>query len=246
MIEASAVGVLAAFGAGVVSFLSPCVAPLLPGYLTLISGSAGALVPAGGPAVSAPSRLRLFWPSLIFVAGFTLVFVSLGAAASVFGDALRVHRNDLARIAGLVMVLMGVVVLWGARAPFLMRERRFHLKPRAFTASEVLLLGMAFGFGWTPCFGPILASILVYTSTAETVREGTLLLFAYSLGLGLPFLLAGLGLGQLRGVIRAVGRHAGFVVAFSGLALIIIGTLFLTGQMFRLAIAGQRFFGGIG
>ncbi|RIK44601.1 MAG: cytochrome C biogenesis protein [Chloroflexi bacterium] len=246
MIEASAVGILAAFGAGIVSFLSPCVAPLLPGYLTLISGSAGVLAPAGGPALAQPTRLRLFWPSLIFVSGFTLVFVSLGAAASVFGDLLRVHRYELARIAGLVMILMGLVVLWGSRAPFLMRERRFHLTPRAFTSSEVLLLGMAFGFGWTPCFGPILASILVYTSTAETVREGTLLLFAYSLGLGLPFLLAGLGLGQLRGVIRAVNRHAGLVIAFSGITMIVIGSLFLTGQMFRLAIAGQRLLSGIG
>lgn len=246
MIEASAVGMMAAFGAGVISFLSPCVAPLLPGYLTLISGSAGVLAPAGGPALASPSRLRLFWPSLIFVAGFSLVFVSLGAAASVFGDALRVHRYDLGRIAGLVMVLMGLVILWGSRAPFLMRERRFHLTPRAFTSSEVLLLGMAFGFGWTPCFGPILASILVYTSTAQTVREGTLLLAAYSLGLGLPFLLAGLGLSQLRGVIRAVNRHAGLVVAFSGATLIVIGMLFLTGQMYQIAIAGQRFFSGVG
>jgi cytochrome c-type biogenesis protein len=103
-----------------------------------------------------------------------------------------------------------------------------------------LLLGMAFGFGWTPCFGPILASILVYTSTAETVREGTLLLTAYSLGLGVPFLVAGLGLGQMQQVVRWVGRHAGAVVVFSGVTMIMLGTLFVTGQMFRLAIYGQK------
>jgi cytochrome c-type biogenesis protein len=138
------------------------------------------------------------------------------------------------------MILMGLVIIWGARMPFLMRERRFHFTPRSFTASEVLLLGMAFGFGWTPCFGPILASILVYTSTAETVREGTLLLAAYSLGLGLPFLLAGLGLGQLQGLLRAVRRHAQLVVSGSGATLILLGLLFVSGQMYHIAIAGER------
>jgi cytochrome c-type biogenesis protein len=143
------------------------------------------------------------------------------------------------------MILMGAVVLWGARMPLLMRERRFHLTARSFTPSETLLLGMAFGFGWTPCFGPILASILVYTSTAETVREGTLLLTAYSLGLGLPFLIAGLGLGQMQQFVRWVGRHAGAVVAFSGVTMIVLGTLFVTGQMFRLAVYGQRLMSGL-
>ncbi len=104
---------------------------------------------------------------------------------------------------------------------------------------------MAFGFGWTPCFGPILASILVYTSTADTVRHGTLLLAIYSLGLGVPFLLAGLGLGQLQAVIRAVSRHGNIVIGVSGAALIILGVLFVSGQMFHLAIAGQRVLGGL-
>jgi cytochrome c-type biogenesis protein len=243
----SNVGLLTAFLAGLASFLSPCVAPLLPGYLTLISGSASTPTLTAGPtqAMAAPARLRLFWPSALFVAGFSLVFVSLGASASLFGDALQVHRRGLGQLAGLVMIVMGLVVLWGARAPFLLRERRFHMTPRSFTSSEVLLLGMAFGFGWTPCFGPILASILVYTSTADTVRHGTLLLAVYSLGLGVPFLLAGLGLGQLQTVIRAVSRHGNVVVGVSGAALIVLGVLFLSGQMFQLAIVGQRVLGGL-
>jgi cytochrome c-type biogenesis protein len=230
------VGLLAAFGAGIASFLSPCVAPLLPGYLTMLSGSTGAVTQAG-------SRMRLFWPSLLFVLGFSLVFVTLGASASVFGDVLDSYRQPLTRISGLVMILMGIVILWGSRLPFMMRERRFHLSRQTFTPAETLLLGMAFGFGWTPCFGPILASILVYTSTAETVREGTLLLAAYSLGLGVPFLAAGLGLGQFQRGVKALSRHGGTIVAVSGGALIVIGVLFVSGQMFRLASASQRLLG---
>jgi cytochrome c-type biogenesis protein len=237
MSDASSVGLLAAFGAGVLSFLSPCVAPLLPGYLALISGTTG-------DSQSGDQRLRLFWSSVLFVAGFSLVFVSLGASASVFGDLLDTWRQTLARISGAVMILMGIVILWGMRLPFMMRERRFHPRIRSFSASETLLLGMAFGFGWTPCFGPILASILVYTSTAETVREGTLLLASYSLGLGVPFLLVGLGLGQFQRFVRSVGRHTRVVVSLSGASLILIGVLFLSGQMFRLALAGQRLLGG--
>jgi cytochrome c-type biogenesis protein len=231
------IGLLAAFGAGIASFISPCVAPLLPGYLTMLSGS------TGGVATASDNRLRLFWPSLIFVLGFSLVFVTLGASASVFGDVMASYRQGLMRLSGVVMVLMGVVVIWGSRLPFMMRERRFHLSRQSFTPAETLLMGMAFGFGWTPCFGPILASILVYTSTAETVREGTLLLAAYSLGLGVPFLAAGLSLGQFQRGVRALSRHGGTIVAVSGAALIVIGVLFMTGQMYRLAVAGQRLVG---
>lgn len=232
MSAAPTIGLLTAFGAGVLSFLSPCVAPLLPGYLTMITGSA-----TGG----ATSRLRLFWPSALFVVGFSLVFISLGASASVFGDLLASYRRPLTQVSGIVMILMGAVVLWGVRVPLLMRERRIHFTPREFSPSEILLLGMAFGFGWTPCFGPILASILVYSSTVETVRQGTLLLAAYSLGLGIPFLLVGLGLGQFRRLARAAGHHAKIVVGFSGVTLIALGVLFVTDQIFRISIAGQRF-----
>lgn len=227
------IGLLAAFGAGIVSFLSPCVAALVPGYLTMLSGSASSVERAA-------NRMRLFWMSLLFVLGFSLVFVTLGASVSVFGNLLATYRQPLTRISGTMMILMGIVIIWGARMPFMMRERRFHLSRQTFTPAETLLMGMAFGFGWTPCFGPILASILVYTSTADTVREGTLLLAAYSLGLGVPFLVAGLSLGQFQRGLTAMSRHGGAIVAVSGGALIAVGVLFVTGQMFRIAIATQR------
>ncbi len=235
MNEAGTIGIVAAFAAGLVSFLSPCVAPLIPGYLALISGNA---VLNSGVATD---RNRLLFTSLAFVAGFTLVFVTLGASASAFGDlVLADYRQTLTRIAGLVMIIMGLILLWGFRIPWLMSERRFHFAPRQFTLSETLLVGMAFGLGWTPCFGPILAGILAYTSTVEGVREGTLLLTAYSLGLGLPFVAAGFGIGHYDRLLRFLTRHMRTVVLFSGSAMILVGVIFLTGQVFRFSIYGQR------
>lgn len=235
MIGLSIAGLLAAFGAGVISFLSPCVAPLVPGYLTLITGS------SGDESDAAARKWRFLMPSIVFVLGFTLVFVTLGASASVFGTFLDDHRTRLIQVSGAVMLLMGLVMLWGFRMPLLMRERKFHLTPRRFTSSETLLMGMVFGLGWTPCFGPILASILVVTSTVEGVRQGTLLLFAYSLGLGLPFILAGLGLSRFQQVVRFFTRRAQLVGTLSGVTLIALGVLFMSGQVFRIAIVSQRF-----
>jgi len=235
MTDASTLSLLTAFGGGLASFLSPCVAPLVPGYLALISGAAGAA------PTTTQERYRVFSTSLIFVAGFSLVFVALGASVSAFGDLLFAdYRQYVARISGALMILMGVVLLWGFRFPFLMAERKLHYEPRTFTHAETLLLGMAFGFGWTPCFGPILASILAYTSTVEGVQQGTLLLVAYSLGLGLPFLLAGLGVSHFRQLLSFITRNMGVVVAASGVTLILVGALFVSGEVFRIAIVSQR------
>lgn len=237
MIGLSIAGLAAAFGAGVVSFLSPCVAPLVPGYLSLITGSVGETTDV------ARRRMQFLIPSIIFVAGFTLVFVTLGASASVFGSFLDDHRRGLIQVSGGVMLVMGLVVLWGFKVPLLMRERKLHFTPRRFTGSETLLMGMVFGLGWTPCFGPILASILAFTSTVDGVRQGTLLLFAYSLGLGLPFIAAGLGLSQFQHVVRFFVRRAQAVAIVSGGTLILLGILFLSGQVFRISIVSQQLLG---
>lgn len=236
MSELSGASLIAAFVAGVVSFLSPCVAPLVPGYLALITGT-------GGESPATLKKYRFLWPSLIFVAGFTLVFVTLGASASVFGNVLGEHRRLMIQISGGVMLAMGLIILWGLRIPVLMRERKFHFEPRSFTTSETLLMGMVFGLGWTPCFGPILASILAYTSTVETVRQGTVMLFAYSLGLGVPFIVAGLGLSHFQQVIRFFTRRARGVALVSGGTLVILGALFLSGQVFRISIVSQQLLG---
>lgn len=234
MTEASTVGLLGAFAGGLLSFFSPCVAPLVPGYLAMISGSMT-------DANTTRSRWSLFTTSAVFVAGFSLVFVALGASASAFGNLIFAeYRREMAQIAGFIMIAMGLVLLWGFRLPFLMSERKLHFTPRRFTHSETLLIGMAFGFGWTPCFGPILASIIALSSTVDGVREGTVLLAAYSLGLGVPFLLAGLGLGHFQRVLSFFTRHMGAVVASSATVMILVGVLFATGQVFRIALQTQR------
>lgn len=228
----------AAFIAGLISFLSPCVAPLVPGYLAMISGSAerGALLP----------ERSLNWPlmraSVAFVTGFTLVFVALGASAATLGGLVDTHRTSMIQVSGVMMILMGALMLGVFRLPWLLRERRWHLEARSFTASESVLLGIAFGFGWTPCFGPILAVILAYASTGETVRQGTMLLTAYALGLGLPFLLIGFGVGWFASVGNALRRASRFLTPLSGLVLVGLGVIFLTDRFFYVSIWTQRFY----
>ncbi|MBX6340834.1 MAG: sulfite exporter TauE/SafE family protein, partial [Thermomicrobiaceae bacterium] len=174
----------------------------------------------------------------------TLVFVWLGASASLLGGLVNEHRLLLNRLAGLVMIVMGLFVIGVLEVPFLYRERRFHpAVRRSLTRSETLLLGMAFGFGWTPCIGPLLASILVYTSAAETVGRGTLLLLVYSLGFAVPFVLAGVGISRALGAMRWVTRHYRAVSLVSGATLVAIGILFLTGRFFYFSIAAQRYLG---
>ena len=232
------VGVIAAFVAGIASCLSPCVAPLIPGYLALLSGSAS--VTQGQRRTATIPRLLV--TSVCFVAGFTLVFVTLGAAVSTLGAGLGDYRRPLARVSGVLMIVMGFVMLGVLRLPWLLRERRWHIQPRAFRPSETLLLGMAFGFGWTPCFGPVLAVILVYASTVDTVRQGTLLLFAYALGLGLPFIALGVGVGWSERLLHFTRRVSGPLNLVSGATLLVLGWLFVTDRFFFLNIATQRLY----
>jgi cytochrome c-type biogenesis protein len=234
--DVSSLGIVAAFVAGVISFISPCVAPLVPGYLSLISGTT-----VGDGSDATGNSRRILTSSLLFVVGFTLVFVVLGASASAIGE--FIDRQLLNRIAGVIMIVMGLFVIGALQLPWLYRERRFHpAVNRSLTRSETVLLGMAFGFGWTPCIGPLLASILIYTSAAETVGRGTILLLAYSLGLGLPFIIVGVGVGRALGAMRWVTRHYRAVSLVSGGTLILLGTLFVTDRFFYFSIAAQRFY----
>lgn len=237
MFDGPQIGLAVAFLAGFVSVVSPCVAPLIPGYLALLSGS----VTADG-ARNTGRDWRLIQTSVAFVAGFTLVFVTLGASVAVFGGLLDEYRRPMVRISGVLMLVMGLALLGVFRLPWLLRERRWHPEPRRFRPSETLLIGMAFGFGWTPCFGPVLAVILAYTSTVETVRAGTLLLVTYSLGMGLPFLLLGAGVGWFDRFARTLRRHSGVMNAVSGLTMLAIGGLFVTDRFFYVTIAFQRFY----
>lgn len=237
-VDLTLLGLMAAFAAGLLSFLSPCVAPLVPGYLSLISGAT-----VDGRDQTPEVRRRILSASLVFVSGFSLVFVTLGASASMLGGLVSEHQRTLNQVAGIFMIVMGVFVAGFLRLPWLYRERRFQMQAnRSLTTSEIMLLGMAFGFGWTPCIGPLLGSILIYTSAAQTVGKGTILLLTYSIGLGLPFIVVGFGIGRARRVMRWMTRHYQAVSLFSGATLILVGVFFLTNRMFYLSMWAQRFY----
>lgn len=216
-----------AFAAGFVSFLSPCVLPLIPGYVSFITGFTPAELADEKPTIS-----RVLVPSLLFVAGFTLVFVALGASASLLGSLLTPYRDVLAKVAAVLVIGMGVLVLGVIRVPGLYSEKRFDLsRTRSLGRAAAPVMGMAFAFGWTPCVGPILASILALAGTSSDVGRGTMLLLAYSAGLGVPFVLVGLLFGKLRGTMRFMSRHSLTVNRVAGTLLIVMGILMLTGQL---------------
>jgi cytochrome c-type biogenesis protein len=230
------VGYLSAVGAGAISFLSPCVLPLVPPYLCYMAGVSmddfrSGEGERGGAAVMAasPARLALINASFAFVLGFSTVFVALGAGASTIGGLLRVYQQELALVAGVLIIAMGLNFLGVIRIPLLSREARFQPggKPASMVAAYVM--GLAFAFGWTPCIGPVLGPILTLAGGRETVGEGALLLAAYSFGLGIPFLLAALFSGAFMRFLSRFRVHLGRVEKVMGGLLVIAGVLFLTG-----------------
>ena len=235
---APTVGWLLAFGAGLLSYFSPCVVPIVPGYLSLVSG-----VAIGSTPVSQRQTERVLVASILFVLGFSTVFVALGAAAGLLGGLLEGSRPVFTRVAGALMILMGLLVVGFVRVPFLARDYRVHFVDRAYGPIGVVAIGMAFGLGWTPCIGPILATILLYAGTAETAQEGATLLLVYSLGLGIPFVVSAIVLSRAVSGLGWVRRHLPTLNAVSGSLLVLIGTLFLLNQAYLLAYlsaASQR------
>jgi cytochrome c-type biogenesis protein len=227
-----------AFLAGLLSFLSPCVAPLVPGYLSFLAGSAG----VGVASASRGETERLLTVSILFVLGFTAVFVVLGAGAGLFGSLLETVRPQLNVVAGSVMILLGLVVGGLIRIPLLQEERRLLLIDRPFGPLGTVLLGMAFALGWTPCIGPILAAILYYAGAFETAEQGAVLLLAYSIGLGLPFIAVGLGWGRLLSLLSWAKGHGQVLNLSSGALLVGLGLLFVSNRVFYLNLLAQRFY----
>jgi cytochrome c-type biogenesis protein len=226
------VTLVAAFAAGLVSFLSPCVLPLIPGYVSFITGFTPAQMAEERPAIS-----RVLVPSLLFVLGFSFVFVALGASASYLGSLLAPYRSVLARAAAVLVVAMGVLMLGVIHLPGLYGEKRFDLsRTRSLGRAVAPVMGMAFAFGWTPCVGPILASILALAGSSSDVGQGTLLLLTYSAGLGVPFVLSGVLFGRLRGTMRFFSAHSQTINRAAGTLLIVMGVLMFTGQL--AAISG--------
>jgi cytochrome c-type biogenesis protein len=222
-----ALGPLVAFLGGLLSFLSPCVLPLVPSYLGFLTGFTL-------EEIGDRRRLALAHAAL-FVIGFSLVFVLLGASATALGTALKVNKEWIQRIGGGLIVLFGLYCLGILRLDFLGQERRLHLerKPLGFLGS--VLVGMAFGAGWSPCIGPILGGILSLAATEADLSRGLWLLIAYSAGLAVPFLLAALAVERFMRWFQRFRRHLHLVERVSGALLVAVGLLILTGQFTRLA-----------
>ena len=225
----SGIGVLTSFGAGVISFLSPCVLPLVPGYVSYVAGDALAI---SGEPVRPLAALRL---SFCFVLGFSTVFVILGASASSIGQLLLSYRQEESLIGGIIVLLLGLFMMGLAKVSWLEREFRLHPNLGGGRPIAAYVIGIAFAFGWTPCIGPVLGAILTTSAVGATVPQGVVLLSFYSLGLGLPFLAAALFTDalmlRLRG-LRRLGRNlqlgAGAIVAGMGVAM-------LTGELTSLS-----------
>jgi len=215
----------AAVGAGLLSFLSPCVLPLAPPYLCYLAGTT---VEALAEESETAARRDIFVASLLFVAGFGTVFVTLGATASVFGTLLRQWSHVLGIVAGIGIMAMGAHFLGAFRLSWMYREKRLEVaKPPGLWAAY--LMGLAFAFGWTPCIGPILAAILAVAGSEETVGQGALLLAAYAVGLGLPFVLAALAMERFLGFARGFRKQFARLEKAVGVALVLTGVAFLTG-----------------
>ena len=233
--------ILAAFAIGFVSFISPCVLPLVPGYLSAISGSSIAEIRAGEKRLS-----RILLPALIFCLSFTVMFVALGMTATGIGSTLRDHQQTLNTIAGLMIVLLGIFFM---ATPFVTRlNKDWHpdaLISRAGAGGPVIA-GLAFAIAWTPCVGPTLAAILAAASTADSVGHGGLLLFFYSLGLAIPFLLMAMAFDKAT-VAFSWLRDRYLVITFiSGAILILMGILILSGELTRLNVEAQQLLNSIG
>jgi cytochrome c-type biogenesis protein len=227
------VSFLGALGAGLLSFVSPCVLPLVPPYLCFIAGVSLDQLTEEPGAEGATGQI--FMAALAFVLGFSTVFVALGATATMLGQLVAQQFDLLAKIAGAVIIVLGLHFLGVFRIPLLYREARFHVQNRPAGMIGAYVIGLAFAFGWTPCVGPVLAAILFVAASEDTVLRGTVLLAGYALGIGIPFLLAALAARPFMAFMRRFRRHLAVVERVMGAALVGTGILFMTGSMVEIA-----------
>jgi cytochrome c-type biogenesis protein len=227
------VSIPAALIAGIVSFLSPCVLPLVPPYLIYLTGATIEHVATGEQA--AASKRAVMLSALMFVLGFSTVFIALGASASVIGGLIRAWSAQLSIAAGIVIIIMGLHFLGLTRIAFLMREGRLSI-PKPVGLGGAYVMGLAFAFGWTPCIGPILAAILSVAAAEATVTKGAGLLAVYSAGLGIPFLLAAFMIEQFSSLLARLKRHLASVERAMGVLMVLTGVTFLTGSMSDISV----------
>jgi cytochrome c-type biogenesis protein len=212
-----------AFIAGLASFLSPCMLPLVPIYLSQLVGQSIYQSTGGQQAFS--TRLTTFLHAIMFVCGFTLAFVALGATASSLGGFLQAHQFQLRQIGGILLVIIGLHMMGVLKIPFLYWQKRFEFRPTRPSYTGSLVIGIIFAIGWTPCISLFLGSILGLAATAATLQQGVLLLLAYSLGMGIPFLLLGLGLNTVSKVLKWLKPHLGKIEIGAGVVMIVMGIL---------------------
>ena len=223
---------LIAFAAGLISFLSPCVLPLIPGYISYISGSSlNELVNQ--------KNVNLI-PTFLFTVGFSIVFVIFGAASTFLGQVLLQNSNELRIFAGLIIIIFSLQILGVINISFLNYEKRIH-SDKNIGVFGPILVGFAFGFGWTPCIGPILGSILALASTEDNINRGILLLFFYSMGLAIPFILSGYLLQKFLVVSKNIKKKMNIIVKTGGILLLVTGLLILTNQLQALGFYLLRY-----
>lgn len=233
MSEPAGLDLFVAFLAGLLSFLSPCVLPLVPSYIGFLTGMTL-------PEMTGRRRIALLH-AVLFVSGFSLIFILLGASATALGGALKYYQAWIARVGGVLVILFGLLCLGVVKAGFLEQERRLQLQHKPVGYLGSVLVGMAFGAGWTPCIGPVLGAILSLAATSDSVPRGMLLLGVYSAGLAVPFLLAAVAVESFLEWFQRFRRYLPWVMRVSGVLLVFVGVLMATGEFTRLAGWLQRF-----
>jgi cytochrome c-type biogenesis protein len=233
------VGVLAALGAGLVSFLSPCVLPLVPGYLSAVTGVQPAELGDVG-------WRRVLAPSLLFIASFSLIFILLGLTATAIGQTLNDHRDTLEKIAGGLMIAMGVVFVGSMFVARLNREWHIDALLERAGRGGPLVAGAAFAIAWTPCIGPTLGAITALAAVNGNLLQGMGLLAVYSAGLAIPFLLTALAFSRMTNTFAAIKRHYWVITVIGGVILIAMGILIITGEFFQLNIEAQKLTNDLG
>jgi cytochrome c-type biogenesis protein len=233
--DVPSVGLFVAFTAGLLSFLSPCVLPLVPTYITFISGLSLEDMEA------ASARRTALVHGLLFTFGFSLIFVTLGAMASGVGQLAFANKDWISRVGGALIIVFGLYLMGILRSTMLSTERRLHLADKPAGYLGTVFVGIAFGAGWTPCIGPILGAIIGYASTQERIGQGVVLLIAYSLGLAVPFVISALAVDRFMTFFRRVRRHMLWMQRGTGLVMVSVGLLMVTGRFTILASYLNRF-----
>jgi cytochrome c-type biogenesis protein len=232
-----------AFVAGVLSFLSPCVLPLVPSYVAFLTGLS--FEELTQERHQRKLRRIIFGHSLLFIMGFSALFTLLGASATLLGQFLATHRDTIRIVGGILVIVFGLFISGVFSFKFLQQEKKFHLHDKPIGYLGSFLVGVTFAAGWTPCVGPILSSVLLYASTTENVGTGIILLLSYSLGLGLPFFACSLALNSFLGAFQKTRRYLGVFTKVGGLLLILVGILLLTNSFEFLNEVFGRWFPGL-